>query len=100
MQKVAGEARGGRVNVATAIREMTSHQILIGELNEGDVAFVKWAEDGTQLTKGETVTVATITVGNDKRALAVGTISLVMAGENYDVNMYCNVLFVEKATPI
>ena len=67
------------------MRKLISHQIKIGELKEGQTGIVKLAEDGTNITKREVATAATVTLSDNKRALVIGTIGLVLAGETYEV---------------
>ena len=62
---------------------MISHQIKLGELKEGQTAYVKFAGDGTSITRKETCTAHTVTLANEEKALQIGTISLVMGNENY-----------------
>ena len=83
--KIAGEARGGRVSVDDELRKMISHQIQVGELKEGQTGFAKYAADGTNITRREIATAATVTLSDSKKALLVGTVALVMAGETYEV---------------
>ena len=64
---------------------MISHQLEIGELNDGQTGFVKFAADGTNITRREIATAATLSLSDSKKALLVGTVALVMAGETYQV---------------
>ena len=64
---------------------MIGTQVRLGELKEGDVGFVKLASDGTQVTKKQTATVTTATVGNENKTLQIGTIAIVLSGETYEV---------------
>ena len=64
---------------------MISHQVKVGGLKDGDVAYVKFAGDGFNLAKRDSATAHTITISNAERALQIGTISIVHAGENYQV---------------
>ena len=67
------------------LKKMISHQIQSGDLQDGQTGFVKYAADGTNITRREIATAATLTLANDKKALLVGTVALVMAGESYQV---------------
>ena len=67
------------------VRRLVAHQFKMGNLNDGDSIYVKLAAGGTNLTKKEVATVTTITISNEERALAVGTVSIVMAAESYEV---------------
>ena len=67
------------------LRNMISHQVKVGELKEGQTGVVKMAADGTNITRREIATAATVTLADNKRALLVGTVALVMAGESYEV---------------
>ena len=58
----------------------------MGELEEGSTAYVKYAGDGTQLTKKETVTAHSITLSNEVKALQISTTSLYIGGEEYQVD--------------
>ena len=84
--KVGGEERGVRVALEPEIRKMVQNQIRMGALKDGDSGFIKLASDGTAITKKETATATTVTVGNDSKALQIGTIALVFAGETYEVS--------------
>ena len=46
--------------------------------------------DGTNITKKEVATAVTITLSNESRALSLGTISIVMTGESYEVRIKQN----------
>ena len=67
------------------VRRLIAHQFKMGNINDGDMVYIKLASDGTNLTKKEVATVTTITISNEERALAVGTVSIVMAPESYEV---------------
>ena len=71
--------------MAEETKKLISHQLKIGGLNDGDTVYVKLAMDGTNITKKEVATAATITLSNETRALSLGTISIVMTGESYEV---------------
>ena len=64
---------------------MISTQVRLGELKDGDVGFVKLASDRTQITKKQTATVTTATVGSETKSLQIGTIAIVLSGETYEV---------------
>ena len=59
----------------------------MGGLKDGDTAFIKLASDGTAITRKETATATTVTLGNDEKALQIGTIALVFAPETYQVQL-------------
>ena len=82
---MAGEARGGRVNVQEEAKKLISHQLKVGGLDDGETVYVKLAMDGTNITKKDVATAVTITLSNESRALSLGTISIVMTGESYEV---------------
>ena len=75
---MAGEARGGRVNVREEAKKLISHQLKVGGLHDGETVYVKLAMDGTNITKKEVATAVTITMSYESRALSSGTISIVM----------------------
>ena len=83
--QVGGDARGARVSVVPEVKRMISHHIRMGDLNDGDTVWIKFAEDGLSITRKEVATAATITISNKERALSIGTISLTMTNENYEV---------------
>ena len=65
---------------------MINTQVRLGNLKDGDVACVKLATDGTQVTKKQTATVTTVTLGNEVQALQIGTIAIVLTGETYEAS--------------
>ena len=64
---------------------MISHQIKVGGLKEGETAYLKTAADGTTITRQEVATVTTLSLADEKRALMIGTLAIVMCGEKYEV---------------
>ena len=74
-----------RVKLAPQVRMMIQNQVKMGGIKDGDSAFVKLASDGTAITRKETATATTVTLGNDAKALQIGTIALVFAPETYQV---------------
>ena len=75
--------------MAEETKKLISHQLKIGGLHDGETVYVKFAMDGTNITKKEVATAATITLSNETRALSLGTISIVMTGESYEVIEKC-----------
>ena len=71
--------------IGPEIRKLIAHQIRMGNLKNGDTAWVKFAEDGLSITRKEVATAATVSISNDKKALSIGSISLTMTNENYEV---------------
>ena len=71
--------------MAVETKKLISHQLKVGGLQHGETVYVKFAMDGTNITKKEVATAATITLSNETRALCLGTISIVMTGESYAV---------------
>ena len=67
------------------IKRLVVHQLRIGNLQDGDKVYIKVASDGTNLMKKDVATATTITIANETRALGVGTISVVLAAESYEV---------------
>ena len=72
--------------MAAEITVMLEHQLKVGGLRDGDKAFLKLGEDGTNISKKETCTVHTITLSNDERALQITTLAIVMGSESFEVN--------------
>ena len=85
MNKVAGSARGGRVNVKNEVEKLIVHQLRVGGLQAGKTAYLKFAMDGTSISKKEVATASTITLSNERKALSIATISIVMTAESYEV---------------
>ena len=88
--KVGGNQKGGRVELPSEIKSMISHQIRLGKLKQGQTAYVKFAGDGTSITRKETCTAHTVTLSNEEKALQIGTISLVMGNETYQAGISHN----------
>ena len=86
--QVGGGDRGAQVALAPQIRKLLRNQIKMGGLKDGDFAFVKLASDGTAITRKQTATVSTVTIGNETKALQIGTIAIVLAGETYEVMLF------------
>ena len=73
------------MSVKNEIEKLIVHQLRIGGLQAGETAYLKFAMDGTSLTKKEVATASTITLSNEHKALSIATISIVMTGESYEV---------------
>ena len=84
--QIGGYQRGGQVELTPEVQKMIAHQIKMGELSEGMTAYVKFAGDGTQISKRDTVTAHTVTLSNNTKALQIGSISLYLGGEQYHVS--------------
>ena len=89
---MAGDAKGARVPLEPEVQKMIGYQIKLGKLKDGDVGFIKVASDGTAITKRDTATATTVTVGNETNALQIGILALVFSGETYEVKNYNNYL--------
>ena len=85
--QVGGNQRGGRVPLGPEIESQIAHSIKMGELKDGETAYLVFGGDGTQVTRRETCTAHTIKLANDRKALSIGTISIVTGPENYQVNL-------------
>ena len=72
------------IDLGLHIKKLVQNQVRMGALKDGGTGFVKVAGDGTSITKKETVT--TVTVGNEDKALQIGTISIVFTDESYEVH--------------
>ena len=83
MSQIGGNQRGAKIELTPEIKKIFSHQVKVGGLKDGDTAFVKFAGDGFNIAKRDVATAHTITVSNTEKALQIGTISIVNAGENY-----------------
>ena len=66
---------------------MIAHQVKIGNVKEGDTLYLKWAGDGTAVTRAEVATVTTLSLADERRTLMVGTISIVLCAEKYEVGI-------------
>ena len=84
---MGGNQRGGKIALAPEITKMLAHQVKVGGLKDGDTAYVKFAGDGFNYAKRTLGTAHTVTISNSERALQIGTISIVSAGENYQVRV-------------
>ena len=71
--------------IAPEIQKLIGQQIKTGALKEGEMGYIKFAKDGTAITRREVATASTITLSNDRKALQIGTVAIVMAGETYEV---------------
>jgi hypothetical protein len=83
--QTGGNVKGGYIAMDTDIKKMISHQIKTGGLNHGQTAYLKFAGDGTSITKKETATAHSVTLSNGVQALQIGTVSLVMHNETFQV---------------
>ena len=87
LHKVGGNQRGGKIALAPEITKMLAHQVKLGNLKDGETAYVKFAGDGFNYARRTLGTAHTVTISNSERALQIGTISIVSAGENYHVRV-------------
>ena len=67
---------------------MVQNQVRMGALKDGQTGFVKVSGDGTSITKKDTATVTTVTIGNEEKALQIGTLAIVLDQESYEVNLH------------
>ena len=57
-------ARGNRVNMVEEAKKLISH---LDGLQDGDTVYIKFAMDGTNISKKEFATAATIMLSNETR---------------------------------
>ena len=74
---------------------MVQNQVRMGALKDGQTGFVKVSGDGTSITKKDTATVTTVTIGNEEKALQIGTLAIVLDQESYEVNLH---VFLDAST--
>ena len=67
------------------VGKLIAHQLQTGGLQDGETAYLKFAMDGTSISKKEVATASTVTLSNEHKALSIATISIVMTGESYEV---------------
>lgn len=75
------------MKIEEELKNIISHQIKIGNLHHGQTAYIKFAGDGTSITKKETATAHSVTLSNGVKALQIGTVSLVMQNESFQVHI-------------
>ena len=94
--QIGGYQKGGCIELLDEIKGMIAHQVKLGEVKDSSTVILKYAGDGTQLTKKETVTVNTITLSNEEKALSISTISMYIGGEEYQVGESVNLTKIDR----
>ena len=64
----------------------------MGALKDGETGFIMVSGDGTSISKKDTATVTTVTLGNKDKALQIGTLGIVLKEESYEVGLRVMVL--------